>query len=162
MLLFSLLIIFIDCNHGAIRKHSSVPCIASKLAYLHITTSVIAAKLRFLWHPFLPFFISNELKLMLITWGDHETDFFFLGAVSKDAVIDLGRNLLWREPNEVGRISAIDLRNVFSPWNRSSEGQFMASLKANTAFQTLSTYKIPFGIIAEPPSTTRTNDLWPF
>lgn len=31
---------------------------------------------------------------MLITWGDHETDFFLLGAVSKDAVIDLDRNLL--------------------------------------------------------------------
>lgn len=59
-------------------------------------------------------------------------------------------------------ISATDVRNMFSPWARSKWKAFMASQKPKTVFQVLSICKIIFRVTAETPSTTKTNDLWPF
>lgn len=59
-------------------------------------------------------------------------------------------------------ISATDVRNMFSPWAWSKWKAIMASQKPKTVCQVLSICKIIFRVTAETPSTTKTNDLWPF
>lgn len=57
---FSLRIIFIGGNHGAVPKHSAL------VAYLQISSSLKAAKAPLLCNPVLPFFPSSSDSLLIL------------------------------------------------------------------------------------------------